>query len=108
MFSGHGLEGGAACIGPRQEIVDFAIGMAVDDFGDDVGEIGEGIDAAELARLDQRGDNRPMLAAAVGAREQSILAIERYGRMLRSTTLESISMRPSPMKRVRPAQRDSA
>jgi hypothetical protein len=30
------------------------------------------------------------------------------GRMLRSTTLESISMRPLLRKRVRPSQRDSA
>src|ERR1700733_6989423 len=79
MFSGRGLEGGSVSIGPRQEIVDFAIGMAVDDFSDDVGEIGEGLDVVELARLDQRGDNGPMLAAAVGAREECVLAIQRDG-----------------------------
>jgi hypothetical protein len=40
MFSGHGFEGGCCCVGPRPEIVDLAVGMAVDDLGDDVGEIG--------------------------------------------------------------------
>jgi hypothetical protein len=37
MFSGHGFDGGG--VGPGQEIVDLAIGMAVDDFGYNVGEI---------------------------------------------------------------------
>ena len=57
----------------------LAVGMAVDDLGDDVGEIGVRIDAAELAGLDQRRDDRPVLAAAVGAGEQRILAIEGDG-----------------------------
>ena len=50
--------------------------MAVDDFGESVGEVGVGVDAAELAGFDQRGDNRPVAAAAVRAGEESILAIE--------------------------------
>jgi hypothetical protein len=74
MFSGHGFDGGG--VGPGQEIVDLAIGVAVDDFGYNVGEIHEVIDAVELACLDQRGDNSPMLAATVGAREQGVLTIE--------------------------------
>jgi hypothetical protein len=49
-----------------------------------------------------------MLAAAIGAGEQGVLAIEAIGRMVRSTTLESISMRPSSRKRARPSQRESA
>lgn len=32
---------------------------------------------AELAGLDQRGDDRPELAAAVGAAEQSVLSVQR-------------------------------
>ena len=51
--------------------------MAVDDPGDDVGEIGLRVDAVELAGLDQRSDDGPVLGAAVGAGEQSVLAIER-------------------------------
>ena len=64
-------------IGPGQEFVDLAVGMAVDDPGDDVGEIGVRIDAAELAGLDQRRDDGPVLAAAVGAGEQRILSVQR-------------------------------
>ena len=51
--------------------------MAVDDAGDDVGEVGLRIDAVELAGLDQRGDDGPVLAAAVGAGEEGILAVQR-------------------------------
>ena len=50
LFSGHGLERGR-CIGPRQELVDLALGMAVDDAGDDVGEVGLRVDGVELASL---------------------------------------------------------
>ncbi len=42
-----------------------------------VGEVGLWIDAAELAGLDQRVEDRPVLAAAIGIGEQGILAIER-------------------------------
>jgi hypothetical protein len=51
--------------------------MAVDDPGDDVGEVGLRIDATELAGLDQRGDDRPVLATAVGAGEECILPVQR-------------------------------
>lgn len=34
------------------------------------------VDAGDLAVFDQRGDNRPVVAALVGAREQGILAVE--------------------------------
>ena len=64
MFSGHGFERGRCGIGPRQQVVDLAIEMAVDDPGDDVGEIGVRLGPAELAGFDERGDDRPVLAAA--------------------------------------------
>ena len=35
------------------------------------------LDADELAGLDQRGDDGPMLAAAVGAREECVFAVQR-------------------------------
>ena len=76
VFSGHGLEV-LRSVGPGQQLVDVAVGMAVDDPGEDVGEVGERIDAVQLAGLDQRGDGGPMLGAAVGAGEQRILAVER-------------------------------
>jgi hypothetical protein len=60
----------------RQELVDTAIGMAVCDAGDHVGQIGLLIDAVEFASLDERSDDGPMLAAAVRTREECILSIQ--------------------------------
>lgn len=48
--------------------------VTLDDAGDDVGEVAERLDAVELAGLNERGDHRPMLGAAVGAGEQGVLA----------------------------------
>jgi hypothetical protein len=53
--------------------------MAVNDPGDDVGEVLLRIDGVEFAGLDQRGDDRPVLGAAVGTSEERILAIEGDG-----------------------------
>ena len=53
--------------------------MAVDDLGEHVGEIDERIDTAELAAFDERGDDRPVFSAAVGAGEERILAIKGDG-----------------------------
>jgi hypothetical protein len=50
-LSGHG--GG---VGPGHELVDLAGGVAVDEPGEEVGEVGLGIDRVELAGLDQGGD----------------------------------------------------
>jgi hypothetical protein len=65
MFSGHGLERLGGCVGPGEQIVDGAVEVAVDDPGDDVGEINVRVDAAEFAVLDQRGDDGPVVAAAI-------------------------------------------
>ena len=65
MFSGHVSEVGRCGIGPRQQVVDLAVGMVIDDLGDDVGEVGRWIDGVELTGFDQRGDDSPVLAAAV-------------------------------------------
>ena len=53
--------------------------MAVDDAGDDVGEVELRIDRVEFAGLDQRGDDRSVLAAAAGTGEERILASEGDG-----------------------------
>ena len=53
--------------------------MVVDDLGDHVGEIGVRVDAVEFAGLDQRCDDRPMLAAAIRPGEQRILSVQRDG-----------------------------
>ena len=50
--------------------------MIVDDFGDDVGEVGVRLDGVELAGFDQRRDDRPVLGPAVGSGEQSVLPIK--------------------------------
>ena len=74
MLSGHGLKIWRSGIGPRQEVVEAAVGVTVDDAGDDVGQVGERLDADQLAGLDERGDHGPVLGAAVRAGEQGILA----------------------------------
>ena len=50
--------------------------MAFDEAGEDVGEIGFGIDAVQFAGLDKRGVDGPMLATAVRSREECVLSIE--------------------------------
>jgi hypothetical protein len=50
MLSGHPVGWG---VGPGHELVDLAGGVAVDETGQDIGEIGLGIDRIELTGLDQ-------------------------------------------------------
>jgi hypothetical protein len=49
--------------------------VAVNELGDDVGEVGVGVGADELAGLNQRRDDGPVVAAAVGAGEESIFSV---------------------------------
>ncbi|ESY17766.1 hypothetical protein X749_30655 [Mesorhizobium sp. LNJC391B00] len=51
--------------------------MAIDDPGEDIGEIAEGLDAVEFAGFDQRGDDCPVFGAAIGACKEGVLPIER-------------------------------
>src|SRR5260370_34132660 len=51
--------------------------MAIDDAGDDVGQVGVRLDANQLTGLDERGNGGPMFGTAVGAGEQSILSRQR-------------------------------
>jgi hypothetical protein len=60
---------------PGQEFVDAVLRMAVDDAGDDIGEIGLRIGAGQLAGFDQRGDG-PMIRTAIGTGEECVLARE--------------------------------
>jgi hypothetical protein len=46
-------------IGPRQEVVDLAGAVSLDDPCKRVGEIGVGIDVVKLAGIDHRGNDRP-------------------------------------------------
>ena len=79
MFSGHVFECDRLRVGPGHEVVEFAGEMAVDDLREDVGHIGLRIDAVDLAGLDERGDDRPVLSPAVRAGEESVLPIEGNG-----------------------------
>jgi hypothetical protein len=51
MFSGHCAEFVSLDVGPWQEVVDLAVRVAIDDPGEDIGEIAEGLDAVEFAGL---------------------------------------------------------
>lgn len=62
---------------PRQQVVDLAVRMAVDDPGEYVGEAAEWLDAIEFAGFDQRCDDGPVFGTAVRASEERVLAIER-------------------------------
>ncbi|KAF2988696.1 hypothetical protein MJC1_04225 [Methylocystis sp. MJC1] len=53
--------------------------MAVDDLRKSVSDVGQRIDAIELAGLDERGDDRPVFAASVRTREESVFPIEGDG-----------------------------
>src|SRR6185436_17983229 len=51
--------------------------MTCDDLCEHVAQIGLRIDAVHFASFDERGNDRPMLAATVGASEEMVLAAER-------------------------------
>src|SRR6187402_3777995 len=76
MFSGRSLIG-CRQIGEWQQLVDAAHRMAGNDLCEHVAQIGLRIEAVHLASFDERGNDRPMLAAAVGAGEEVVLAAER-------------------------------
>jgi len=105
VFSGHGLGFWLVDVGPRQQVVELTIQVAIDDFGDDVDQIGKWLNVIELGRFDERGDGRPVLGPSVGACEQGVLPIEAIDRMERSMVLKR-SRWPSSMKRINPSQRE--
>jgi hypothetical protein len=77
MFSGDGLKLGSLDVGPGQQFVDLAIGMAVDNPGEDIGEIAERLDTIEFAGFDQRRNGCPVFGTAVGACKEGALPVER-------------------------------
>ena len=68
MFSAH--------VGPWHEFADLVCGVTICKRGECLREPGVRIDAGDFAVFDQRGDDRPVVAAFVGACEQRVLAIE--------------------------------
>lgn len=69
MFSAHG--------DPGHEIADAVCGVIIGELGQCLGEPCVRVDAAELAVLDERGDDGPVVAALVGAGEQSVFPVQR-------------------------------
>jgi hypothetical protein len=53
VFSGHCLEWLCGGVGPREQFVDGAVEMSIDDLGQNLDEVSVGLDAAEFAVLDQ-------------------------------------------------------
>jgi len=77
--------------------------VAVDDLGEHVGEVAERLDVVQLAHLDQRSDDGPVLGAAFRAGEEGVLRLSAIGRIDRSTVLEPISMPPYRLRSSAPA-----
>lgn len=75
MFSGHGFDL-LRCVGPRQQVVDLALRVASDNAGDDVDEVSLRIDAVEFAGFHERGDDCPVLGAAIGSGKERVLAVQ--------------------------------
>jgi hypothetical protein len=64
---------------PRQQRVQFIpFRLSRDNASQHIGQPGQRLEVIELGRLDQRGDDRPMMPTAVGPGEQRILATERH------------------------------
>jgi hypothetical protein len=76
VLSGHDLQLRHERVCPGHQLIETGLGVAVDDAGNDVGQIAVRLDAEELAAFDQRGDDRPMLGAAIGAGEEGVFARE--------------------------------
>lgn len=61
---------------PGRELAETPLEVAVDQAGEHVAEVGGRIDAVQLATLDQRGQDGPVLRAFVGAGEQGVLTVK--------------------------------
>src|ERR1700756_1715273 len=77
---GSGIDGSLSLCGlpgpgqQRAQLVGFGPGR--NDTLEDIAQIGEGLDAIELGRLDQRGDDGPAFGALIGAGEEVVLGAE--------------------------------
>ncbi len=90
---------------PWQKPIDPALLVSVHDGSECGAQVGQRIDGIELAGLDQRGDDRQVLRSCVMPCEEcAFFRLRAIGRMVRSTLLLSISMRPSVRKSFSPSQ----
>lgn len=69
MASAHG--------GPGHEFMNAIGGMAVGERSEGLGQPVVGVNRAQLAVFDERGDDRPVVAAFVGAGEERVLSVQR-------------------------------
>ena len=77
MFSEHGTAICASGVGPRQQLVDSAHRPAIDEAGENAGEVELRVDSVELCCFDQRGDDPPMHGAAIVTGEECIFSVQR-------------------------------
>jgi hypothetical protein len=98
---------GCGGVGPGQELVESALRVPLDDAGDHVCQVGEGLDLVELAGLDEGRDGGQCWAPPSDPANSAFLRVSAMGRIVRSTALESISIRPSSRNRPSPCQRAS-
>jgi hypothetical protein len=63
---------------PGEEVVEAGIWPEIDETAENVGKVAIRIDAAELAGLDQRSNDGPVLRAVVVAGEECVLARESH------------------------------
>src|SRR3954464_9203742 len=96
VLDGSGCFGGP---GPGQQFAEAAVWPVIDELGQHVSQVGMRIDAMQFAGLDQRGEHGPVFCPFVRTSKSAFFLLRATGRMLRSTVLESISMRPSSRKR---------
>src|SRR3546814_6737662 len=80
-------------------------GMAVGKRAEGLGQAGMRIDAAQLTVFDERGMTAQLSPPSSEPAKSAFFRFKAKGRIDRSTVLVSSSMRPSSMKRMRPAQR---
>lgn len=64
---------------PGHEFVDTAVGPAIDEAGQQLGEVALRVDAVQLACLDQGGEIRPAAAPLIAAGEQGVLSADHQG-----------------------------
>src|SRR5215472_10128464 len=62
--------------GARRQFRESAVGPVIDELSQHVGQIGFGIDAVQLARLDQRCERCPVFRSFVAAGKQSIFSVQ--------------------------------
>ncbi len=61
---------------PGRELVDAAVEVSVDEAGQDVIEVGNRVHLVQLAALDQRREDGPVLSTVIGSGEERVLAVE--------------------------------